>query len=229
MTSFKYMWSFFTKQVANENVNNRTFKIKWKVAISEIYLYGSSRYIFIDQNGLTQNGNFSKRKKGKNTRKYKYLVLTNYLQNIEGTFQKQYIVGGKSWRRKVHIQVESRFKLETVKQRYTCFSLVNALIIFHRSGFGFMQSHWLRNFFLHVKDTRDVPQFNVISHERVFRIYLYLNLLMPKRLRYKILSFLELEYFVFSWNAKYNIMLKNKVIVYIFPIYPNRKISYTMT
>lgn len=88
-------------------------------------------------------------KKGKITHKYKYLQ-PSYLQNIEGTVQKQYILCGGE---KLYIQVASRFKPLTVKQNYIHF--VNALIIFHRSEFKFTQYHQLRifmGFFLHVKD-----------------------------------------------------------------------------
>lgn len=87
-------------------------------------------------------------KKGKITHKYKYLQ-PSYLQNIEGTVQKQYILCGGE---KLYIQVASRFKPLTVKQNYIHF--VNALIIFHRSEFKFTLYHQLRNFmvFLHVKD-----------------------------------------------------------------------------
>lgn len=78
---------------------------------------------------------------------------------------------------------------------YTCFSLVYALIIFHRSEFEFIQSHQLRNFmfYLRVKETRYVPQFKVISYEKVhvFLIYLHLNLLIPTSSGSKIMLFLK--------------------------------------
>lgn len=82
---------------------------------------------------------------------------------------------------------------------------------------------YLLNFFVYFKDTRDVPQFQIIFLDRIFLFYLHLNLFMPKNSGCINRLILSLNTMNFSFKSMKNtikcFMLKLKYIFSIETIY----------